>query len=60
MPESQRADGIDIDIKFNISIIKLGPQEFGYPLSSAPNQIGHRNGPTRGQTPSLLVYFQNK
>lgn len=36
MPESQRADGIDIDLKFNINIIKLGPLELGYPLGSAP------------------------
>jgi hypothetical protein len=59
MPGSQRADGIDIGIIFNINIIKLGPLELCHPLSSA-NPIGHRYGPTRGQTPSLLVYFQNK
>ena len=36
MPESQRADGIDIDIKVSMNIIRLGPLELSHPLGSVP------------------------
>ena len=38
MPKGQRADGIDIDFKFNVNIIELGPLELGYHLGPALTQ----------------------